>query len=131
MSGGFILTASHNPGGPDADFGIKYNIENGGPATEVITNEIHQLTTTINEYHTLERPLPVNLCQKGTTDYQIGNGKTFRVNIISTTKEYIDYMKEIFDFDLIKNFLNGANGKPAFKILVDGLNGGKLSFFPN
>ncbi|VDM18437.1 unnamed protein product, partial [Hydatigera taeniaeformis] len=122
-TGAFILTASHNPGGPDGDFGIKYNIENGGPAPETITNEVYKITTTISEYCTLDRPLPIDLCKLGTTDYCLGNGKAFKVTIISSTEDYIKYMKEIFDFDLIKNFLNGANGKPPFKVLVDGLNG--------
>jgi phosphoglucomutase len=47
--GGFILTASHNPGGIDEDFGIKYNCENGGPAPERLTNAIYANTTTITE----------------------------------------------------------------------------------
>lgn len=122
-TGAFILTASHNPGGPDGDFGFKYNIENGGPATETITNEVYQITTTISEYNTLEHPLPVDLSKLGSTDYCLNNGKTFKVTVISSTKDYITYMKEIFDFDLIKNFLNGANGEPPFKVLVDGLSG--------
>ena len=51
--GGILLTASHNPGGPDADFGIKFNISNGGPAPDMVTNKIHQLTTSIREYQTV------------------------------------------------------------------------------
>ncbi|KAL6001390.1 Phosphoglucomutase-1 [Asimina triloba] len=49
-TGGFILTASHNPGGPHEDFGIKYNMENGGPSPEAITDKIFTNTTTISEY---------------------------------------------------------------------------------
>ena len=51
-----MLTASHNPGGPDADFGIKYNISNGGPAPENITNKIYEITKTISAYKVLDAP---------------------------------------------------------------------------
>uniref|UniRef100_A0A5K3EJM5 phosphoglucomutase (alpha-D-glucose-1,6-bisphosphate-dependent) n=1 Tax=Mesocestoides corti TaxID=53468 RepID=A0A5K3EJM5_MESCO len=122
-TGGFILTASHNPGGIDGDFGLKYNIDNGGPATETITDEIYQITTKIHEYQTLDRPIPIDLTKIGTTDYNLKGGKIFKVTIVSSTQDYITYMKEIFDFDMIKEFLNGGNGKPPFKVLVDGLSG--------
>lgn len=55
-TGGILLTASHNPGGPDADFGIKYNMENGGPAPEGVTDKIYQVTTTIKEYYIVNGP---------------------------------------------------------------------------
>lgn len=54
--GGILLTASHNPGGPDNDFGIKFNISNGGPAPEEVTNRIHKITETISEYKVVELP---------------------------------------------------------------------------
>src|SRR5687768_6938631 len=54
--GGLVLSASHNPGGLDADFGIKYNIRNGGPAPESITERIYQQTLTITRYFTLDHP---------------------------------------------------------------------------
>lgn len=123
-TGGIILTASHNPGGPNADFGIKYNIGNGGPATEAITEEIFQITKTIKEYHTLETPITVDLSAIGTTDYKLVDGKTFKVTIVSSTQDYVTYMKEIFDFDMLNKFFNGGDGKPPFKVLVDGLSGG-------
>jgi phosphoglucomutase len=52
-NGGILLTASHNPGGPDADFGIKFNTSNGGPAPDGVTNKIYELSTGIKEYSTV------------------------------------------------------------------------------
>lgn len=52
-----MLTASHNPGGPNADFGIKYNVSNGGPAPENITNYIYEKTKTITSYKVLDAPI--------------------------------------------------------------------------
>jgi len=53
-TGGILLTASHNPGGPNADFGIKYNVSNGGPAPENVTNQIYEKTKTIKSYKVVE-----------------------------------------------------------------------------
>jgi phosphoglucomutase len=55
-TGGILLTASHNPGGPDNDFGIKYNMSNGGPSPENVTNHIYEITTTIKEYKIADVP---------------------------------------------------------------------------
>ncbi|MCB1807770.1 MAG: alpha-D-glucose phosphate-specific phosphoglucomutase, partial [Candidatus Competibacteraceae bacterium] len=63
--GGLILSASHNPGGPDEDFGIKYNISNGGPAPEQITNAIYQRSQQIERYYTLTAPA-IDLDHNGT-----------------------------------------------------------------
>lgn len=59
--GGILLTASHNPGGPDNDFGIKYNVSNGGPAPENVTNKIYEKTKTIKIYKVIDAP-PVRAC---------------------------------------------------------------------
>jgi phosphoglucomutase len=66
-SGGLVLSASHNPGGPDEDFGIKYNIANGGPAPEGITDAVYDRTTKIDRWLTVETP-DVDLDAIGTTD---------------------------------------------------------------
>ncbi len=52
--GGILLTASHNPGGPENDFGIKFNISNGGPAPEEVTNSIYKITEDIKEYKIMD-----------------------------------------------------------------------------
>jgi len=113
-TGGIILTASHNPGGPDADFGIKYNMENGGPAPESVTNRIHEITTTLTSYKLLDGG-HYDISKIGSFFY----GPT-EVQIIDPVKDYLIMMKEIFDFDLITKFL-GSN--PDYKVLFDGLNG--------
>jgi len=59
-TGGILLTASHNPGGPNADFGIKYNVSNGGPAPENVTDKIYEKTKTISSYKVIEHP-PVRI----------------------------------------------------------------------
>ncbi len=63
--GGLVLSASHNPGGIEADFGIKYNVRNGGPAPEAITERIYQHTLNITEYFTIDHP-DIDLDHEGT-----------------------------------------------------------------
>jgi phosphoglucomutase len=113
-NGGILLTASHNPGGPNADFGIKYNVENGGPAPENITEKIFARTKTISSYKVLEAP-QVNLSELGDTTYGPLN-----VSVIDSVKDYLELLQTIFDFDLIKSFLTH---KSDFKVLFDGLHG--------
>ncbi|ORY87961.1 hypothetical protein BCR37DRAFT_375934 [Protomyces lactucae-debilis] len=113
-TGGILLTASHNPGGPTQDFGIKYNLANGGPAPESVTNAIYKTTTTISEYKWAEIG-EIDLDTIGTKTY--GN---LEVEIIDSVTDYLAMLKDIFDFDLIKSFLKS---KPDYKILFDGLSG--------
>ncbi|KAF5316246.1 hypothetical protein D9619_006439 [Psilocybe cf. subviscida] len=114
-TGGILLTASHNPGGPNADFGIKYNVSNGGPAPENVTDQIYERTKTIKSYKVIEAP-PVDLSKIGDTKY----GPT-AVSIIDSVADYVTLLQEIFDFDLIKKFLSGR--KSEFRVLFDGLHG--------
>ena len=93
--GGIILSASHNPGGPDGDFGIKYNIGNGGPAPEKITEAIYARTQTITEYRTLDIP-PVEIGQLGTV--RVGDADCV---IVDPVADYLQLMRSLFDFDVI------------------------------
>lgn len=113
-TGGILLTASHNPGGPNEDFGIKYNLANGAPAPEAVTNNIYQISKTITAYRIMDIP-DVDLSKIGTQ--KVG---PLEVEIVHSTKDYVDMLKDIFDFDLIKNFLKQHQD---FKVLFDGLSG--------
>ncbi|KAG7136754.1 Phosphoglucomutase like protein [Verticillium longisporum] len=113
-TGGILLTASHNPGGPKNDFGIKYNLANGGPAPESVTNKIYETSKTLTSYKIADVP-DVDLSTIGTQT--IGN---LEVEIIDSTADYTQMLKEIFDFDLIKKFFSTH---PDFKVLFDGLHG--------
>ena len=94
--GGLVLSASHNPGGPDGDFGIKYNIGNGGPAPEKITNAVFERSKAIEIYRTLDTP-DIDLDTIGTQ--QMG-GMT--VEIIDPVADYAALMQTLFDFDAIR-----------------------------
>ncbi|CAI5506931.1 unnamed protein product, partial [Closterium sp. Naga37s-1] len=116
--GAFILTASHNPGGPHEDFGIKYNCENGGPAPEGLTNQIYQHTTTISELKIAEGLPEVDISTIGLQSFDGPNGK-FEVEVFDSAEDYIKLMKTIFDFDAIRGLLKN----PKFAFLLDGLHG--------
>lgn len=114
-TGGIILTASHNPGGPENDCGIKYNLSNGGPAPESVTNKMYDESVKLDHYKIVSNMPSIDLSKVGTT--QLGS---LEVEIIDSTKDYIDMLKEIFDFDLIKSFIKSD---PNFTFLFDALNG--------
>jgi phosphoglucomutase len=100
--GGIILSASHNPGGPDGDFGVKYNIGNGGPAPERVTEAIYARTMTIREYRTIDAP-DIDLDRPGAQRL----GET-DIEIIDPVSDYHALMAELFDFDAIREaFRNG------------------------
>ncbi|MCZ4340764.1 alpha-D-glucose phosphate-specific phosphoglucomutase [Sphingomonadaceae bacterium G21617-S1] len=102
--GGIILSASHNPGGPTEDFGIKYNISNGGPAPEKLTDAIYGNSRTITRYLTLDAP-DVDLDRDGVA--QVG-GATVR--IIDPVADYATLMEQLFDFDAIRALIGGGFG---------------------
>jgi phosphoglucomutase len=94
--GGIILSASHNPGGPDADFGIKFNVPNGGPAPEGVTEAIYQRTLVIEQY--LIAPIPdVDLDTIGSSS----SGEMV-IEIIDPVVDYAELMSRLFDFDAIR-----------------------------
>jgi phosphoglucomutase len=94
--GGIILSASHNPGGPDGDFGVKYNIGNGGPAPEKITDAIFAHTRTIAAYKTIDSS-DVDLDALGET--RIGGAS---VEVVDPVANYAALMRTLFDFDAIR-----------------------------
>jgi len=117
-SGSFILTASHNAGGPNEDFGIKYNMENGGPAPEGITDKIYENTKTIKEYFTAEDLPDVDISTIGITTFGGPEGP-FAVDVFDPTEDYVKLMKTIFDFEAIQKLLTC----PKFTFCYDALHG--------
>jgi phosphoglucomutase len=107
--GGLILSASHNPGGPDGDFGIKYNAGNGGPAPEKITDAIYAKTQTITRYKIEDGK--VDLSKVGTS--KLG---TMSVEVVDPVDDYAALMQTLFDFDAI-----GAMFKAGFHMKFDGM----------
>jgi phosphoglucomutase len=110
--GGIILSASHNPGGPDADFGIKFNAANGGPANEELTEAIFQQSKTISQYRILDSK-PIDLSQIGTQ--HCGD---LLIEVIDLVFDYAELMAQLFDFEKIKALL--TNG--IFTIQFDAMN---------
>ena len=100
--GGIVLSASHNPAGPDGDFGIKYNISNGGPAPENITENIYQNTCSIKRYYTIESQ-DIDINSPGT--HQLGETQ---IEVVSPVNDYADLMEHLFDFDRIRALFNSG-----------------------
>ncbi len=94
--GGIVLSASHNPGGPDGDFGIKYNVGNGGPAPEKVTDSAFARTKDISAYRIVEAS-DVNLDKLGESRIE-----TARVEIVDPVEDYAALMATLFDFPRIK-----------------------------
>lgn len=104
--GGIILSASHNPGGPDDDFGIKYNTPNGGPAPEKITEAIFAISKTIQQYQLVDLPA-IDLNKLGLTQLD-----GFSVEVIDPVRDYADLMEGMFDFAAIRTlFASGFSIK--------------------
>lgn len=132
--GGVILSASHNAGGPDGDFGIKFNMSNGGPAPEKITDAIYAYSQTVSSYAAADCA-DVDLSQLGTT--MIGD---VSVEIINSVTDYVELMQELFDFDAIRalfasgftlkfDAMHAVTGPYAHAIFEDLLGAAKGSVF--
>ncbi|KFU85415.1 Phosphoglucomutase-1, partial [Chaetura pelagica] len=118
--GGIILTASHNPGGPNGDFGIKFNTANGGPAPEAITDKIFQISKNIEEY-AICPDLKVDLSTIGKQQFDLENKfKPFTVEIVDSVEAYANMLRNIFDFNALKELLSGKN---HLKIRIDAMHG--------
>lgn len=118
-TGGIILTASHNPGGPENDMGIKYNLSNGGPAPEPVTNKIWEISKQLTHYK-IVKDFPELDLTKLVENKKYG---PLLVDVIDTTDAYIQLLKEIFDFELIHKFIAKQRKEKGWKLLVDSMNG--------
>ncbi|MBO9587453.1 alpha-D-glucose phosphate-specific phosphoglucomutase [Devosia sp.] len=133
--GGLVLSASHNPGGPEGDFGIKYNVGNGGPAPEKITDAVYARTKVIDTYKTLDTP-DVDLSKVGAQ--QVGE---MVVEVIDPVKDYAALMQTLFDFEAIRGlFKSGftmtfdsmhAITGPYAKAILEGLLGAPVGTVKN
>jgi phosphoglucomutase len=109
--GGIVLSASHNPGGPNGDFGIKYNIGNGGPAPEKVTEAIFARSKTIDRYRILEAQ-DINLDSLG--ESRLSN---MVVEVLDPVEDYQALMESLFDFDRIHALLTGG----SFRMCMDSM----------
>jgi phosphoglucomutase len=109
--GGFIMSASHNPGGPDEDFGLKFNAANGGPAPEAMTEAMFAASKVITEYRIVEAP-DVDLSTPGDS---VLAGMT--VSVVDPVADYADLMESLFDFNALR-----AMFKAGFRMRFDAMN---------
>jgi len=119
--GGILLTASHNPGGPEGDFGIKYNCENGGPAPENITDGIFEVSKALTRIM-IDKQVdikPDQYAKPTTIKFKTDFDNELEVEVVDCTEAYVDLMKTIFDFDKLKSLVS----RDDFKMKIDGMHG--------
>ncbi|HSP24029.1 MAG TPA: alpha-D-glucose phosphate-specific phosphoglucomutase [Saliniramus sp.] len=109
---GIILSASHNPGGPHGDFGVKLNGENGGPAPTPVTDAVHERTKTITQYRILDDAPDVDLARLG--ESRLGDAV---VEVVDAVADYADLMETLFDFEKIGDLL-----RSGFRMRFDAMN---------
>ena len=101
-AGGIVLSASHNPGGPDGDFGIKFNINNGGPAPTSFTDAVYEVSKTISQYQIIENEDialdTLHTCSMG----------EMQIEVIDPVNDYANLMQELFDFPKIKSLFKSG-----------------------
>lgn len=110
--GGFVLTASHNPGGPEGDFGIKFNVAGGGQASERLTDAIYARSRALTEYRILP-PAPLNIDRIATF-----NLAQMDVEVVDPVEDYAALMESLFDFDAIR-----ALAATGFRLRYDAMHG--------
>ncbi len=115
--GGIVLTASHNPGGPGEDFGIKYNEGYGQPAGEEFTEALYGKTLELKSFKTVENSSDIDLNAEAGSTFAITDSTT--VTIIDPFDSYLEALKSCFDFDALKKF----GEREEFSILFDGMHG--------
>jgi len=125
-AGGLLFTASHNPAGPDGDFGIKFNIAGGGQAPEALTNRIYELSKSLNRYRMVEGA-DIDLDRRGLQKLE-----DTEIEIIDCVDDYAKLMQSLFDFDRIRDWLkknhtirfdamHAVTGPYAQRVLVEQL----------
>lgn len=130
--GAFILTASHNPGGPEEDFGIKYNCENGGPAPERLTDLVFELTRTVSSVRACESFPEIDLSHTGVTSVTSDDGSLrVTVEVIDSTEDHVKLLSTVFDvaalralvsrsdFSFRYDCMHGVQGPYARRVFVD------------
>ncbi|KJH50434.1 phosphoglucomutase/phosphomannomutase, alpha/beta/alpha domain II [Dictyocaulus viviparus] len=127
VDGGIILTASHNPGGPKGDFGIKFNCENGGPAPDGLEacytkSNVNTTSNYVEDANTKLIFLSPEI-DDFRYDFDVGGVGHFTVNIIDSVKDYVELMQSIFDFGKIKSLISGQLTGKRFEVLVDSMHG--------
>jgi len=113
LNGGIILSASHNPGGPEGDFGVKFNGGNGGPAPAQVTEAIYQESLNISRYQIMDAVDDIDLDS-------IGNGsmENMQWEVIDPVSDYLELMEQLFDFDRIAALLKSSR----FRMIYDAMN---------
>ncbi len=106
--GGIILSASHNPAGPEGDFGVKFNGPNGAPSAEDVTEAIFEVSRTLRSYTILDAH-PVDLSVTGTQ--RLGSTE---IEVVDPAADYADLMERLFDFDRIRELLRAPGFSMAF-----------------
>ena len=111
-AGGFILTASHNPGGPDGDFGIKFNVDNGGQASESLTEAIYAKSRVIDRYLITPEDCRIDLARPGLQSYA-----GMEVEVVDPVAQYAEVMERLFDFDRMRALLRSGSFRLRFDAL--------------
>jgi phosphoglucomutase len=132
LNGGFVLSASHNPGGQNGDFGIKYSNETGGQIPAQVSDQIYKQTLSVTEYKICDAP-DFDLSKLGTFSYC-----GMEIEVIDPVKDYVELMQQIFDFDALRNLfakgftmrfdaMNAVTGPYAIEIFENLLGAAKGS----